>query len=158
MPAWLLALLPKAFDLVISIFGGGKKEAGFNDGRELGRAEQQVAAILAELREQAARNQEVGYPDAVVHLQAAEAAVHATAQKYEAALARQGAMLDRCRDERLSWEDVQRHSEAAVHATVREIEAWLRENIVGLGLGDDPYRSGWLDAADEVARRFGVTA
>ena len=43
------------------------------------RAEQQVAAILAELREQAARNQEVGYPDAVVHLQAAEAAVHAAA-------------------------------------------------------------------------------
>lgn len=43
MPAWLLALLPKAFDLVISIFGGGKKEAGFNDGREFGRAEQQVA-------------------------------------------------------------------------------------------------------------------
>jgi hypothetical protein len=52
-----------------------------NDGElwEVEIAEQQVAAILAELREQAARNQEVGYPDAVVHLQAAEAAVHAAA-------------------------------------------------------------------------------
>ena len=112
-----------------------------------------VDAILAGLEERARREPHRG----CVSLLDAEAAVHATAQKYEAALARQGAMLDRCRDERLSWEDVQRHSEAAVHATVREIEAWLRENIVGLGLGDDPYRSGWLDAADEVARRFGGT-
>ena len=41
MPVWLLALLPKALDLLLGLFGGGKKEA--DTARELGRAEQQNA-------------------------------------------------------------------------------------------------------------------
>lgn len=63
------------------------------------RAEQQVAAILAELREQAARNQEVGYPDAVVHLQAAEAAVHATVREIESLRAGSGYPAEAAPDE-----------------------------------------------------------
>lgn len=42
MPAWLLALLPKALDLVMSLFGGGKDKTA-DMARELGRAEQQNA-------------------------------------------------------------------------------------------------------------------
>lgn len=45
MPAWLLAVLPKALDIIIGWIGGGKKDAGFADGRELGRAEQQNAEL-----------------------------------------------------------------------------------------------------------------
>lgn len=43
MPAWLLALLPKALDLVMSLFGGPKKDPAVDMARELGRAEQQNA-------------------------------------------------------------------------------------------------------------------
>lgn len=38
-------LILKALDLVLGWLGGGKKEAGFADGRELGRAEQQNADL-----------------------------------------------------------------------------------------------------------------
>lgn len=48
----------------------------------------------------------------------------------------------------VEWAD----AEAAVHATVREIETWLRER----GNCEKPHE--WIDAADEVARRFGGTA
>lgn len=44
MPVWLLALLPKALDLVLSLFGGGKDKAT-EQARELGRAEQQNADL-----------------------------------------------------------------------------------------------------------------
>lgn len=47
MPVWLLALLPKAFDLVISLFGGGKKDA--DTSRQLGQAETRAAASSAAL-------------------------------------------------------------------------------------------------------------
>lgn len=46
---WLLALLPKALDLVLMLFGGGKKDAVFADGRELGRAEQQNATMKQDM-------------------------------------------------------------------------------------------------------------
>lgn len=45
MPAWLLALLPKALDLVMSLFGGPKKDPAVDMARELGRAEQQNATM-----------------------------------------------------------------------------------------------------------------
>lgn len=45
MPAWLLALLPKALDLVMSLFGGQKKDPAVDMARELGRAEQQNADL-----------------------------------------------------------------------------------------------------------------
>ncbi len=48
MPAWLLALLPKALDLVISLFGGGK-DKNADMARELGRAEQQNAGMKGDL-------------------------------------------------------------------------------------------------------------
>jgi len=44
MPAWLLALLPKAIDLVLGLFGGGKDKTA-DMARELGRAEQQNADL-----------------------------------------------------------------------------------------------------------------
>lgn len=43
MPAWLFALLPKALDLVLGLFGGPKKDPAVDMARELGRVEQQNA-------------------------------------------------------------------------------------------------------------------
>lgn len=48
MPAWLLALLPKALDLVLSLFGGGKDKSA-DMARELGRAEQQNADMKEDM-------------------------------------------------------------------------------------------------------------
>jgi hypothetical protein len=49
MPVWLLALLPKAIDLILGLFGGPKKDPAVDVARELGRAEQQNATMKGDM-------------------------------------------------------------------------------------------------------------
>lgn len=48
MSAWLLALVPKAIDLVMGLLGMGK-DKGADTSRELGRDEQQIADTKGDL-------------------------------------------------------------------------------------------------------------